>query len=105
MKINLSLLWRQLNYVLQALVNKSVNMVKQLFIANYIRKTSKSICLSYHYKVNATIKVALMFCTCFVKWRDNHMCVSVVYLSIVAGIVAYKSYSCTLIFLLPCSDL
>ena len=34
-------------YVLQALVNKSVNMVKQLYYSQILRKTSKSICLSY----------------------------------------------------------
>ena len=38
------------NYVLQVLVNKSVNMVYKAcscIIVKYIRKTSKSICLSY----------------------------------------------------------
>ena len=42
----LNLYRRLLNYVLQALVNKSINMVKQLYYSE-IQKTSKSICLNY----------------------------------------------------------
>ena len=38
---------RLLNYVLQLLVNKNVNMVKQLYYSEIHSKTSKSICLSY----------------------------------------------------------